>query len=163
MQLVALLAFLLSLTGIAKVTDAVNVNSVASAINAKLSSLLAPKAVPRRFKGLKSAPAQPKIDFLLLLDSSGSVKAKYFEYEKQGAQTLVDYIHNKAPIGYYKSRVGLIEYSVNAHFEFKFNQYNTPTAIKNRIRLVKFDNGMSVNRFNMILRSLTILKLPYTF
>ncbi|XP_013410013.1 collagen alpha-1(XXI) chain-like [Lingula anatina] len=141
MQLVALFAFGLFLIGYEEVSAAVNVNSMASAINNKLSSLLAP-----RFKSLsafsKSARmVKPKIDFVMLLDSSGSVKERYFEYEKQAAQILVDYIHNKAPIGYRKSRVALIEYSVSAHFEFRLHTYSTPSAINRRIRQVKFDNG----------------------
>ncbi|XP_013410017.1 vitrin [Lingula anatina] len=142
MQLVKVLVFCLALVSIDKGSQAVNVDYQASLINNKLSSLMAPKLVCSGYLWFRSCvKVPPKLDTLLVLDSSGSITSYQFGKEKDAAKVIVDYIHNKAPIGYYKSRVGLIEYSVYAHFEFKFNEYNTPAAIKNRIQLVTYDNG----------------------
>ncbi|XP_013401016.1 collagen alpha-1(VI) chain [Lingula anatina] len=148
MQTMKVFVVLVAVFATEQASAAVNTNTLARALHNKLSSLLKPELVfppvppGGNFKVLPK-PVTPKLDFLLVLDSSGSITAKHFEAAKDACEILVDYIHGQSPFGMYGSRAGLIEYSTQSktHVEFSFGDYNTVSSIKSRINQVNFDNG----------------------
>ncbi|XP_013421534.1 von Willebrand factor A domain-containing protein 2-like [Lingula anatina] len=146
MQTMKVFVVFVAVFAIEQASAAVNTNELARALHNKLSSILEPElmmapALPG--SKVQPQPVTPKLDFLLVLDSSGSITAKYFEEAKDVCEILVDYIHGKSPIGKYGSRAGLIEYSTKSktHVAFSFGDYNTVSTIKNRINQTEFDNG----------------------
>ncbi|XP_013401015.1 uncharacterized protein LOC106166899 [Lingula anatina] len=144
MQTMKVFVVFVAVFAIEQASAAVNTNTLARTLHNKLSSLLKPQLVlPPVPPGRSYQFVTPKLDFLFVLDSSGSITARYFEEAKDVCKIIVDYIHGKSPIGKYGSRVGLIQYSTKSktHVEFSFGDYNTVSAIKNRISQVKFDNG----------------------
>ncbi|XP_013401017.1 von Willebrand factor A domain-containing protein 2-like [Lingula anatina] len=150
MQTMKAFVVFVAVFAIEQASAAVNTNELAKALHNKLSSILEPElmfapAPPGSNFQVRPQPVSPKLDFLLVLDSSGSITAEHFEWVKDNGKVLVDYIHGQSPIGTYGSRVGLIEYSTQCktHVEFSFCDYNTVSTIKNRISQVKFDNGGS--------------------
>ncbi|XP_013421501.1 uncharacterized protein LOC106181593 isoform X3 [Lingula anatina] len=147
MQTMKVFVVFVAVFAIEQASAAVNTNTLARTLHNKLSSLLKPQLVlPPVPPGRSYQFVTPKLDFLFVLDSSGSITARYFEEAKDVCKIIVDYIHGKSPIGKYGSRVGLIQYSTKSktHVEFSFGDYNTVSAIKNRISQVKFDNGVTV-------------------
>ncbi|XP_013395662.1 collagen alpha-1(VI) chain [Lingula anatina] len=87
----------------------------------------------------------PNLDFLFVLDSSGSIKAKHFDKAKKAVQAQVDIIDLKSKISQSGTHVGLIEFSSPAktHVEFTLRQYTSAAAIKAAVGKINYDKGSS--------------------
>lgn len=85
------------------------------------------------------------LDFMLVLDSSGSIGAEDFKEGKEATEVIVDYIDNKAPISSAGSRVGLVQFSSlsKTRVVFHFGDYNTAREVKRKIGALNYVGGMT--------------------
>ncbi|XP_013421493.1 uncharacterized protein LOC106181593 isoform X2 [Lingula anatina] len=97
MQTMKVFVVFVAVFAIEQASAAVNTNTLARTLHNKLSSLLKPQLVlPPVPPGRSYQFVTPKLDFLFVLDSSGSITARYFEEAKDVCKIIVDYIHGSA-------------------------------------------------------------------
>ena len=66
-----------------------------------------------------------KMDIAFLIDSSKSVNSDDFNRQKEFIREIL----KEFPIGYEKSRVGVIQYGAGAMIKIKFNDYLTSSSL----------------------------------
>lgn len=115
--------------------------NVGLSIASTLDNLLTPTS---SFKSMSSSGARLEsrsLDFMLLLDTSGSINLNDFNEGKEATEVIVDFIDNKSPISCTGTRVGLIRFSFEARVVFSFGDYNCPCEVKRAIDQVEYDEG----------------------
>lgn len=96
---------------------------------------------------LKSSYHRPSVirylDFMLVLDGSGSIGAEDFKEGKEASEVIVDFINNKSPISSGGSRVGLVHFSSvsKTRVIFHFGDYNSAREVKRKIGELKYVGG----------------------
>ncbi|XP_013398107.1 matrilin-4 [Lingula anatina] len=165
MKTTGIQAFIICVTLVFIVEGRDDQDTVAKKILDKISSFLTPKkvVVPRgpagpggpsvrgpagprgTSRGATTTYVTPNLDFLYVLDSSGSIGSEHFDKAKKGVQAQVDVIDLKSKISPSGTHVGLIEFSSPAktHVEFTLRQYTSAAAIKAAVGKINYDDGRS--------------------
>lgn len=83
------------------------------------------------------------LDFLFVLDSSGSIGACEFLAAINASKTAAEYINERNPISPTGSRVGLIEFSSPdmTQVMFRFGDHENLTAVTDAIDSITYDRG----------------------